>query len=173
MATKQSMWIIFVILLTSAWILGSTIQAGAETLKCKSELKLDVRADEQVESTYTSGYFIGVNTRQGLAICENGETADIKSYALWNADWPEECLTSGITIYTFKDFSKIITKADFRQTRDPKGEAEWLWEGTGEVIKGTTRFKGIKGGVTFKGKQVPPDKKAINELTITYTLPPK
>jgi len=35
MATKKSMWVFFGILVISAWVLGSAIQAGAETLRIK------------------------------------------------------------------------------------------------------------------------------------------
>ena len=35
MATKKSMWVLFGILVISAWVLGSAIQAGAETMNYK------------------------------------------------------------------------------------------------------------------------------------------
>ncbi len=82
-------------------------------------------------------------------------------------------ITTVIVVYTFKDFARITTKGSMRQVEDPKGEAEWIWEGTGEIIKGVTRFRGIKGSISFKGKQERGDKKAIQEVTLTYTFPPK
>ena len=132
-------------------------------------MKQVVRADEQVYS----GYFIGVNTREGSATCENGETATVNSYAVWDQIWHKECFKEGYTIFTFKDFSKMIMKNKLTQIPDPKGEAEWIWDGTAEIIKGTIQFNGIKGSGSFKGKQLFPDKKSINEWTITFTLPPK
>ena len=35
MATSKSMWVLFGILVISAWVLGSAIQAGAETMNYK------------------------------------------------------------------------------------------------------------------------------------------
>ncbi len=64
-------------------------------------------------------------------------------------------------------------KNKLTQIPDPKGGAEWIWDGTAEIIKGTIHFNGIKGSASFKGKHLFPDKKSINEWTITFTLPPK
>jgi hypothetical protein len=169
MSTRKSLWILFGILIVSAWVLGFSVQARAETLKCKSETKQSVRADEQAAESY----FLGVNSRVGSFTCENGDEGMVNSYAVWEANWPREVITQIYTVYRFKDMSKIITKGTVIQTQDPKGEAEWIWEGTSEIIRGGYRFNGIKGNVSFKGKQVPPEKKSINELTFTYTLPPK
>ena len=59
------------------WIWGLVTPALSETLKCKSEL-LDekIREEQQFDSTY----FVGVNLKEGMAICENGETAEVKSF---------------------------------------------------------------------------------------------
>ena len=171
MATKKSIWILFGTLVISVWIPGFSTPALSESIKCKSEAKGDaVRVQEQADSSY----FIGIVKKEGSVTCENGETGDVKSYSLIEVNWPKECVVQTITIYIFnKDWAKIITKGDIVQIQDPKGEAEWIWEGTGEIIKGTGRFSGIKGGTSFKGKQLPPDKKSISEFTINYTLPPK
>ena len=167
--TIKSINVLFGIFAILALVLGSATQGEAETLKCKTELKMGLIENQQVDNSY----FVGFNTREGLGTCDNGETAEVKSYAVWNADWPKECFTTVIVVYTFKDFARIITKGSLRQVEDPKGEAEWIWEGTGEIIKGVTRFRGIKGSISFKGKQERGDKKASQEITLTYTLPPK
>jgi hypothetical protein len=151
-------------------IWGLVTPALSETLKCKSEL-LDERIREEQPFDYT--YSVGVGLREGLAICENGETAEVKSFSLWNAEPQKEAIISNITAYTFKDYSRIITKADIHYLQDPKGESEWIWEGTGEIIKGVKGFKGVKGSVTFKGKMDRSDKKPRMDITLTYTLPPK
>ena len=152
------------------WIWGLVTPTLSETLKCKSEL-LDEKIREEQQFDYT--YSVGVNLKEGMAICENGETAEVKSFNLWNVDYPTEVFLSGITVYTFKDYSRIITKANFHYIRDPKGESEWIWEGTGEIIKGVKGFKGIKGSVSFKGKMDRSDKKTRMDITLNYTLPPK
>ncbi len=152
------------------WIGGSATLALPETLKCKKETKLVVSgAYEQAASSY----YIGIHSREGSATCENGEMATVKSYALWESNWTKETFVQEYTIYKFKDFSTIITKGNVHQIRDPNREAEWFVEGTDEIIKGAIRFNEIKGSVSSKGKQLPPDGKIISEVTITYTLPPK
>jgi hypothetical protein len=168
--TFKSIKVLFGIFALSALVLGSATQAEAETLKCKSELSDEkIREEQQFDYTYS----VGVNLKEGMAICENGETAEVKSFNLWNVDYPTEVFLNGITVYTFKDYSRIITKANFHYIRDPKGESEWIWEGTGEIIKGVKGFKGIKGSVSFKGKMDRSDKKVIIDITLNYTLPPK
>lgn len=183
----------FMAILIIAWLVVFVIQVEAQTaedqkkgltfwhfaspspeiLKCKSEAKQVVRSDEQVESLFDTGFFIGVTASEGMATCENGETIEVKSYSLWTSNWPKETISQVITRYRFKDLANIISKGPVIQKQDPKGEATWLWEGTSEIIRGTGRFKEIKGTVSFKGKQLPPDKRSVAEFSITYTLPPK
>ena len=170
MGAKKSLCFLMGLFVIIVWIWGFAAPALSETLKCKSEL-LDEKIREEQQFDYT--YSVGVNLKEGMAICENGETAEVKSFNLWNVDYPTEVFLSGITVYTFKDYSRIITKANFHYIRDPKGESEWIWEGTGEIIKGVKGFKGIKGGVSFKGKMDRSDKKTRMDITLNYTLPPK
>ena len=170
MGARKSFCFVTGLFVIIVWIWGFAAPALSETLKCKSETKDGVRVQEQADTSY----FITIVTKEGSVTCENGETADVKTYSLAEANWPRDAFVQTITIYRFhKDWAKIITKGNLVQTQDPKGEAEWIWEGTSEIIRGTGRFSGIKGGVSFKGKQVPPDAKSISEFTINYSLPPK
>jgi len=41
MTTKKSVWVLFGILVLSAWVLGSAIQVGAETMKFRVNYILD------------------------------------------------------------------------------------------------------------------------------------
>lgn len=136
---------------------------------------------ERIFDEFTSGYFIGVNTRKGVANCDNGETAHLQSFATWDVIYkresflldPKEGFSQGYVIFIFKDNSKIITKFNYRQIPDPKGEAEWVWDTNLEIIKGTLRFEGIKGNISLKGKQLRHTDKAVSEWIITYIVPPK
>ncbi len=76
MATKKSMWVLFSILVISAWILGSAIQAGAETLKGKAVL-ISTKL-ERIPAGFEEGHFLGVEILEGLALFENGEIAKLK-----------------------------------------------------------------------------------------------
>ena len=173
MGRKKSLFYLVGLFVIMVWVWGLATPALSETLRCKSETKQVVRSDEQVESLFDTGYFIGITASEGVATCENGETIEVKSYTLWATNWPKETISQVIARYRFKDLSNIITKGTVIQNQDPKGEATWLWEGTSEIIRGTGRLKEIKGSVSFKGKQLPPDKRSVTEFILTYTLPPK
>ncbi len=173
MVENRSLFYLLVIFVIMIWVWGPANPALSETLSCKSETKEAVRSDEQVESLYDTGYFIGITASEGAATCEDGETIEVKSYSLWASNWPKETVSQVITRYRFKDVASIIVKGTAIQNQDPKGEAAWLSEGASEIIKGTGRFKGIKGNLSYKSKQLPPDKRIVSEFTMTYTLPPR
>jgi hypothetical protein len=164
MPTKKSMYILFGILAISTWVLGSAIQTKAETLKCNSELKAVTRAEDNLYQIH----FYGVTASGGVATCENGETATVESFSLWYADATKEGVSQSYTIFTFKDSSKIIMKTSHTSIKDLKGDGNWIWEGTGEIINASSRFIGIKGKASFKGKQLPPDKRSVTEWVIKY-----
>lgn len=173
MGTKKPFCIFVGLLVITIWILGFPAPGLSETVKCKSEMQMGQKIVEQV----TAGYFIGVNTRDGSANCDNGETAHLQAFATWDVFYesfvPKEGIAQGYVIFTFKDNSKIITRFKYRQTSDPKGEAEWIWEAAPEIVKGTLRFEGIKGTLSLRAKQLPSDSKTVGEWIINYTLPPK
>ena len=169
MATRKSMWVLFVgILSISAWVLGSAIQAGAETMNYKSYGY--VTKAESVPVGDVDGHIMTFSTRRSFCIFDNGEVVT------------QSCVITGDSIkgsgsslrystMTFSDDSTIIIKEQVTRT-------ETAGVSKGEIIKGTGRFKGIKGIVTAKGRLLPVEKdevgpKGIGESTITYTLPSK
>jgi hypothetical protein len=170
------MWVFWVILLISGWILGSAILAGAETMNCKTSgnsVKREVMQIPDVE-----GHTIVMGIRDGLAFFEDGEVATFRNFHTADVIAGKGVLTQGYQIFTFVDGSTMITS--FRQTQepDPGGKLAWLTKATGEILKGTGRFEGIKGSLSGTGKQFKPEKgdltgKSAGNWTITYTLPPK
>lgn len=176
MATKKSMWILYGILIISAWVLGFAIQAGAETMKCKSSgnaVKREVMQIPDVE-----GHRIVIIMREGVAFFEDGEVAAAKSFSTSDVIAGKGGLSQGYSLYTFEDGSTII--ASFRQVleADPKGKLEYYTKTTGEILKGTGRFEGIKGSSSATGKQFKTEKgeltgKSTSDYTFTYTLPSK
>ena len=82
MATKKSMWLLFSILVISAWVLGSVIQAGAETLKCRTATTLT--KDEKIAVSDEEGHVLGVQILQGLAFFENGEIAKVRTHSIFD-----------------------------------------------------------------------------------------
>lgn len=169
MGIKKSLCFLMGIFVIIAWIWGFAAPALSETLKCKSESKVVTREDDSLYGIH----FYGVTASEGMATCENGETATVKGLSLWYVDATKEGVNQSYTIFTFKDSSKIIMKTSSNQIKDLKGEGNWIWEGTGEIVNASSRFIGIKGKTSFKGKQLHPDKRSVNEWIITYTLPPR
>lgn len=176
MATRKSAWILFGILVISSLVLGSVIQAGAETMKCKTSgnsVKREVMQIPDVE-----GHTIVMGIRDGLAFFEDGEVATFRNFHTADVIAGKGVLTQGHQIFTFVDGSTMITS--FRQTQgsDPGGKLAWLTKATGEILKGTGRFEGIKGSLSGNGKLFKPEKgellgKSNNHLTFTYALPSK
>jgi len=168
MATKKSMWVLFGILVTSAWVLGPAVQVGAETMKYKLytyEIK-----GEMVPVPDVEGHLVGYGVRGAFYVFENGEVATINHVVI--RDFFKEAGTfwQYVTI-KFEDGSTIIIKS-----QGSFGGTEARWES--EIIKGTGRFQGIKGTHAAKAKYLPIEKgesgpKGYGEGTITYTLPSK
>ena len=167
MATKKSMWVLFGILMISAWILGSAIQAGAETMNYK--LYSVVIKNDRFPIGDVEGHAVEISVRSAFYVFPN-EVAT--AYALGVRDIIKE--TGSFSQYvtlTFPDGSTIIRKD--QGTRTAAGSSY-----TSEIIKGTGRFEGIKGTHTAKSKPLPVENweagpKVIGEGTYTFTLPSK
>ena len=173
MATKKVMWVLFGILVISAWVLGSAIQVGAETLNYKTYTY--VTKAESVPVGDVDGHTMNLYIRRAFIVFENGEVAT--QISVITSDWIKG---SGpglqYNTMTFSDGSTIIIKEQV--TRTGTAGVSTTSASKGEIIKGTGRFKGIKGAVTAKGRLLPVEKdevgpKGIGESTITYTLPSK
>jgi hypothetical protein len=109
MATRKSIWVLFGILVISAWVFGSAIQAGAETLKVKVSgyaTKLEVI---QIADTKTERHVIIASSNRGLAFFENG---DVATYTTWGTadSINRKSAIDGYTCFTFEDGSTIFYK---------------------------------------------------------------
>jgi hypothetical protein len=174
-ATKKLIWVLFGIIVISAWVLGSAIQAGAQThtMKCREsgqQTKVDV-----IEVGDVPGHIVGVGEQAGVQSCDNGSIAS--TLAKWIID-----LTKGsgksqfYEIVTYEDGSTTWFKGINTITPNPDGKTS-RWEGTFEYVKGTGQFEGIKGKGTYAGKRLVsmPGVAAqyYFEGTGTYTVPSK
>jgi hypothetical protein len=176
MTTKKSLWILFGILVISAWVLGSAIQAGAETLKCKTSGNSVKREAAQIPDV--EGHTININLREGVAFFENGEIAGLKSSSTWDGISGKRGQSQGYAVYTFIDGSMLIISFLQLLEADQEGKVAYNTKSTGEILKGTGRFEGIKGTVSGTGKQLKAEKgeptgKTANDWTFTYTMPTK
>ncbi len=169
MGTKKSPWVLFGILVISAWVLGSVIQAGAETLKLRTVLT--ATKDERMPVGDEEGHVLVLQIMQGLALFENGEIAKVKSRLISDTLPGKGGQVIGYSILTFDDGSTIIQR--FQRLISETGSAK----STSDLIKGTGRFEGIKGTVSSTGRNwLPSGEEAgrvYSDSTITYTLPTK
>lgn len=148
--------------------------AAADT--SKSKVTSYITKMEVVPVPDVPGHVWGLYERRGVAIFENGEEA-----AYWNCGTLDLINKigpfQGYCILTYKDGSTIIIK-NKGTLMIPKGGKSPVSEGTGTYIKGTGRFEGIKGTLTFKGHYITlysKDTKGdmITLTTGTYTVPSK
>jgi len=172
MATKKSMFVLFGILSISVWILGSAIQAGAETLNYKAYTY--VTKGERVPIGDVEEHTMGFQTRKAFCVFENGEVAT-QSMVLTNDLIKGSGSSLMYSTLTFADGSTIMMKVQVTIETVAGSSAAKM---TREIIKGTGRFEGIKGTGTTKIKYLPVEKdeagaKGYGEGTITYTLPSK
>ena len=87
-----------------------------------------------------------MGSRKGLAYFENGDVAVYVNW--WTGDVTKgHGPNQGYVLYTFEDGSTFVAKFESTQSPGPKGFA--LQKGSGKLIKGTGRFEGIQGDVTF------------------------
>jgi len=168
LVTKKSKWILFGIFVISAWVLGSAILAGAETMNYK--FYTWVIKGEWVPVSDVEKHVMGLVKRGAFYVFENGEVATIDHVSTGDFIKGTGPFMQYVTI-NFQDGSTITIKS---QGTFGGTSADWR----SEIIKGTGRFEGIKGTQSAKAKYFPVEKgeagpKGYGEGIITYTLPPK
>ena len=172
MATKKPVWVLFGILVISAWVLGSAIQAGAETMKCRTATV--ATTDERIPVGDAEGHELGLQILRGLAFFENGEIAKLRVHSIFDVG-PGGGQSINYMFYTFEDGSTIVVRTPRLMVADKPGT--FSAQMPGELIKGTGRFEGIKGTTSSTGKNFIHTKeeptRITNDITFTYTLPTK
>lgn len=163
------------IIIFAVWFIGFAVEVRSETVKFRSNLYFV--QFEAIPVGDVEGHVIAVGFRRGLTFFENGEVAT-------NASWITYDLTKGKGLYqgywmlTYEDGSTTTQKVQGTVEPIPGGRSGI--EGTGEYIKGTQRFEGIKGNTSYAGKSFTPyskEKGTLSDIsmdgTATYTLPSK
>jgi hypothetical protein len=175
MATKKSIWVLFGVLVISAWILGSVMPVHADTMKCRTAGV--VTKDETLSVGYEEGHVLGLQITEGLAFFENGQIATFKSHLVYDrydrVVPGKSSQAIGYTIFTFEDGSTFVQRFQRLQGSDKTLPAQVA----SELIKGTGRFEGIKGSASGTSKRAPEvkgeAKRYVSDMTFTYTLPAK
>ena len=162
------------ILLIAALVIVPAAQAEEKTVKYKivaTITKIEIFSVPDMKE-----HVIGALERNGVAIYENGETAAYRSLIMFDSIKGQGATWSGYSILTFADGSKTFEKS---QGTEPEVKGKKIIKGTGDYIKGTGRFEGVKGKTSFAGKYVTPYTKdktkgdIVVDVTSTYTLPKK
>jgi hypothetical protein len=170
-----TIWCCIGVFLITALILVPATQTKAETMKYKYTTQ--ATKVEYVIFPDVEGHIVGVWERRGIVFFENevaatvgvGTFEKIKSVTTFQ----------GIVILTFEDGSTITQNVQGSHSPSPSEKFDTYKDCNGKFIKGTGRFEGIKGKLSFTGRQIAPytkDKtKGDNwiEVTATYTLPKK
>ena len=173
MATRKSILFLFAILAIAVWVLGSAIQAEAETLNYKFYTWV-IRGENNPIGD-VEGHFLISHVRGAFYVFENGEIATVTTVITGDIIKGAGSFMQYVTI-KFADGSTIIIRSQGTVGAAAGTTTAGGW--TSEIIKGTGRFEGIKGTQSAKAKYLPVEKgeagpKGYGEGTITYTLPSK
>lgn len=169
MVTRKPILVLFLILVISAWFLGSATQAGAETWNYKAYswvVKGDMYPVGDKEA-----HAVGSTLRGTFYAFENGEVATATVVGTFDFTKGKGPFVNYVNM-NFEDGSSIMIKT---QATFGGGSSGW----TSEIIKGTGRFEGIKGAQsTSRFKFLPVEKgeagaKGYGEGSLTFTLPSK
>ena len=165
----------FIILLIGVWLVGFATPASAETMRYK--IYTYVVKSENVLIGDVEGHAVSLAIRRAILVFENGETGT--NNLVITGDRIKQ--SGPILVYstmTFPDGSTIVIKSQGTTGGGTAVGVPTTAEVTGEIIKGTGRFEGIKGTETKRFKYFPLEKgedgpKGIGEGTMNYTLPSK
>ena len=161
------------ILVIAGFLLGFITQAGAETLKGRTVVTNT--KDTRITVNDEPGHMLAMQTFEGLALFENGEVAKATISAVTDIIPEKGGQAIVYAIYTFGDGSTIVTRTQRLMSADKAGT--YSAKATGEILKGTGRFQGIKGTISGSGTNYRPGEgeamKVLTDTTWTYTLPGK
>ena len=108
MITKKSIAVLFSILIISVWVLGSAIQASAETMNYK--FYTYVTKGEEVPVGDVEGHVMHYEVRGCFYVFENGEVATVNHVAAGDIIKGSGTFMQYVTI-KFEDGSTIIIKS--------------------------------------------------------------
>jgi len=176
MEKKKIIFAVISIFLISIWLFPS--QAGAETRKYKIVMYFTKVEMAPIPAIEGQGYFL--MEFRGLTFWEDGEISTYSGAAIGESYKGKGPVQNCVT-HTFADGSTIVSKNKFISISAPDGKTGLYEDITGEIVKGTGRFEGIKGTITAKGKRVAPVSPGLKEMRgdavveglMTFTLPSK
>jgi len=164
--------ILTLVMLVAFGLVGT--QAKAETVKFT--VTSYITKVEAIPVPDVEGHVLILAERRGVAVFEDGTVAAYHTRAIGDLI-KSHGPVQGYTDLTYPDGSKTIVKYQCTFAI-PAGKKLPMLKGKGDFIKGTGRFEGIKGTVSFNGDYVTPYGKEtkgdiVVNVTGTYTLPSK
>lgn len=173
MVTKKIIGTFVCLLCLTVLVIGISSEATAETLKGKGVSA--VSKIERLPVGDTENHNIGLTAREGMILFENGEVATTKAMAMWDMIGPASGWAKGYVQFIFLDGSTI--HSNFHQQILPPtgGEAiQYDSKITGDIVKGTGKYEGVKGTFTTSSKQIKAEKgepagKLISDVVINYS----
>ena len=164
------------IFLITIWLFPS--QAVAETWKYK--IVMYFTKAEYAPIPAMEGLAYALFEYKGLSFWENGETSFYSGAAIGEF-YKGEGPVQNCVVHTFADGSTIVSKNKFINISAPDGKTSSYENITGEIVKGSGRFEGIKGTAVGKGKRLAPISPGLKEMrgdavvegSMTFTLPSK
>jgi hypothetical protein len=175
MTTNKRIWVVVSILLIAVWLLVPATQLMAEPVKSKYTTQLTKL--EYVVLPDMKGHIAVIYERRGVAFFDN-EVAAVTITGTGDFTKGEGSFMA-YTLTTYEDGSTTLAKVSGTKVFPPKGKLRLYKQMKGEFIGGTGRFEGIKGTLSYTGREITPytkdDTKQDNwiEVTATYTLPKK
>jgi hypothetical protein len=169
-----TIWGFVGILVIMAWLLMPVTQAAAETKIVKYKVTNYITKMEVIPVFDVEGHVIGVFERRGVAILETGEVVAYLARGTFDLT-KHHGPVQGYSQSTYKDGSTTVYEWQCILSLLPEWKLGFI-EGEGKYTKGTGRFKGIKGTVSFTGRYITPYSKETRgdlyvEATSIYTLP--
>lgn len=176
MNTKKSLWMFVGCIIIAALFLGFVTEAKAETMKYR--VSSYIQQIEILPVGDSEGHALFIVSQKGLAYFENGDVAVYVNWQTGDGTAGRGSTWQGYALLTFEDGSTFVAKFETTTSLGPKGLPSH--KGTAKLIKGTGRFEGIQGDITFAGRALVPYSKEKGlrgdqyiDAVATYTLPRK
>jgi hypothetical protein len=176
MTMRKLSFVLFVLSFFIVGLLGTANGVSAETLKFK--LTNVVTKGESFPLENIEGSYIAWLVRDGAFVLENGEVGTMRGVFTAESTVGRGGSFSGFLMFVFGDGSTILgSLQSATYWPDPEKKVLAIQKASGELIKGSGRFKGIKGTQSMTGSLLKPLKgetfpKAYNEFVLTYTVSP-
>jgi hypothetical protein len=157
----------------AAWVLGVSSEASADTLKGKAVSTIS--KVERFPVWDADNHNLGYTLREGVIVFENGEVATTKATAVWDMVGPASGWAKGYVQYYFLDGSTMVLNFH-QQFAQPAEGASVQYDSTitGDIIKGTGKYEGVKGNFTSSSRQMKSEKgeptgRLVSDFILNYS----